>query len=104
MREERYMGRSSVGAYEKLPGEERQMWGALSVHVLNVELRPGSPAANRRGKASTTHTRPAESLRTVKPWPKPWAPLIPTRTPRSTHIRAGPEQSSACISIHHHKI
>jgi hypothetical protein len=72
-------------------------------NVLNVELRPGSPAANRRGKASTTHTRPAESLRTLKPWPKPWAPLIPTRTPRSTHISpGGPEHSSACIFMHHH--
>jgi len=103
MREERYMGRSSVGAYEKLPGEERQMWGALSVHVLNVELRPGSPAANRRGKASTTHTRPAESLLTLKPWPKPWPP--PTRTTRSRHISlGGQEHSPPYISIHNHNM
>jgi hypothetical protein len=29
VREERYMGRSRVGAYEKLPGQEQQMRGAF---------------------------------------------------------------------------
>ena len=49
-------------------------WEHSRSNVLNVELRPGSPAASQRGAASTTHTRPAESVRMLKPWPKPWAP------------------------------
>ena len=84
-----------MGAYKKLPGQKRQMWGAFSVHVPNVELRPGSPAANRRVNPSTTHTTPTESLRTLKPWPKRRPP--PTRTPRSRHISLGPEHSSPYI-------
>ena len=84
------------------PVRSGRWWEHSRSNVLNVELRPGSPVANRRGKPSTTHTRPAESLRTLKPWPKPWQP--PTRTVRSTHISSGREHSSACISIHHHKM
>jgi hypothetical protein len=45
------------------------MWEHSRSNVLNVELHPGLPAANRRGKASTIHTRLAESVRTLKPWP-----------------------------------
>ena len=41
MREERYMGRSSMGAYEKLPGEERQMRGAFSVQCPECGAPPG---------------------------------------------------------------
>ena len=40
MREERYMGRSSMAAYEKLPSEERQMRGAFSVQCPEC----GAPA------------------------------------------------------------
>ena len=63
-----------MDAYNKLPGQECQMWGAFTVHALNVELCQGSPTANRRGHPSKTHTKPAESLRTVKHWHKPWVP------------------------------
>jgi hypothetical protein len=91
-----------MGAYEKLPGEEQQMREHSRSNVPNVALRPGSPAANRRVNPATTHTRPAESLRTLKPWPKPWAP--PARTPRSRHISPGPEHSSPYISIHNHNM
>ena len=72
-------------------------------NVLNVELRLGSPAASRRARASTTHTRPVESVPTVKPRPKPRARLIATRTARFTHTSPGPEHSFAYISMHHYK-
>src|SRR5215218_825311 len=84
-----------MGAYNNLAAEQHQMRGAFSVQCPeNVELRPDSPAANQRGNPSTTHTTFAESVPTVKPWPKTWPP--PTRTPRPTHISTGePEHSSA---------
>src|ERR687897_1680190 len=91
-----------MGAYEKLPGQEQHMRGAFSVKGPEWGAPPGPPATNRKGKAPTTHTRPAESLRTLKPWPKLWPP--PTRTPRSRHISLGPEHSSAYKSIQHHKM
>jgi hypothetical protein len=87
-----------MGAYEKLPGQEQQMREHSRSNVPNVELRPGSHAANRRVNPATTHTRPAESVRTLKPWPPP------TRTPRSTHISLGPEHTSPYISIHNHNM
>jgi hypothetical protein len=66
-----------MDAYNNLPGQECQMWGAFTVQCReNVELRPASPAANRRGYPSTTHTRPAESVPTLKPWPKPWVSVM----------------------------
>jgi hypothetical protein len=87
-----------MGAYEKLPGQEQQMWGAFSVECPECGAPPGFACHKPQGKAPTTHTRPAESLRTLKPWPPP------TRTPSSTHISAGLEYSSACKSIHNHKM
>src|SRR5215210_1195308 len=51
------------------PARSASMWEHSQSNVLNVALRPGSPAASRRGRASTTHTSPAESVRTLKPWP-----------------------------------
>ena len=41
MREERYLGRSSMGAYKKLAGEERQMRGAFSVECPECGAPPG---------------------------------------------------------------
>ncbi|HKH36730.1 MAG TPA: hypothetical protein VKA82_06090 [Rubrobacter sp.] len=50
MREERYMGRSSVGAYKKLAGEERQMWGAFSVQCPECGAPPGFACRKVQGK------------------------------------------------------
>ena len=66
-------------------------WEHSRSNVLNVELRPGSPAASQRGAASTTHTRPAESARTLKPWPKPWAP----HTDQNTLVHAHKPKTGA---------
>ena len=51
MREERYRGRSSMGAYEKLPGEERQMWGAFSVQCPECGAAPGFACRKPQGKS-----------------------------------------------------
>src|SRR5215211_3867571 len=64
-------------------------------NVLNVELRQGSPAANRRGEAPTTHTKPAESVPTVKPWPKPWVP----HTDQNSPVHAHKPRTGAFISL-----
>jgi hypothetical protein len=50
------------------PARSDRWWEHSRSNVLNVELRQGLPAAKRRGNPSTIHTRPAESVRTVKPW------------------------------------
>ena len=50
MREERYMARSSMGAYEKLPGEDRQMVGAFSVECPECGAPPGFPCRKPQGK------------------------------------------------------
>src|SRR5215218_7891839 len=63
------------------PARSGRWWEHSQSNVLNVELRPGSPAANRRGNPGTTHTRLAESVRTVKPWPKPWMPHTDENAP-----------------------
>jgi hypothetical protein len=51
VREERDMGRSSMGAYEKLAGEERQMVGAFSVQCPECGAPPGFACRkpNRKG-------------------------------------------------------
>ena len=51
MRQERYMGRSSMGAYKKLPGEERQMRGALSVECPECGAPPGFACRKPQGKS-----------------------------------------------------
>jgi uncharacterized protein len=56
------------------PARSSRWWEHSRSNVLNVELRQGSPAANRRGNPSMIHTRLGESVSTVKPWPKPWVP------------------------------
>ncbi len=53
--EERYMGSSSMDAYNKLPGQEHQMWGAFSVQCPECGAPPGFACRKRKGKASTTH-------------------------------------------------
>ena len=50
MREERYRGRSSMGAYEKLPGEEQQMRGAFSVQCPECGAPPGFACHKPQGK------------------------------------------------------
>jgi hypothetical protein len=67
-------------------------------NALNVELRAGSPAASRRGEASTTHTRHVGSVHTVKPWPKPCLPHTDQNTPDHAHK----SRTGAFISVHLH--
>ena len=50
MREERYMGRSSMGAYKKLPGQEQQMRGAFSVQCPECGAPPGFACRKPKGK------------------------------------------------------
>jgi hypothetical protein len=50
VREERYMGTSSMGAYNKLPGEERQMRGAFSVQCPKCGAPPGFACRKPQGK------------------------------------------------------
>ena len=52
-----------------LPARGESMWEHSRSNVLNVVLLPALPAASREEKRSTTHTRLAESVRTLKPWP-----------------------------------
>jgi ribosomal protein L34E len=52
VREERYRGRSSKGAYEKLPGEEQQMRGAFSVECPECGAPPGFACRKPKGKSS----------------------------------------------------
>jgi hypothetical protein len=48
--EERYRGRSSMGAYNKLPSQERQMRGALSVKCPECGAPPGFACRKPEGK------------------------------------------------------
>jgi hypothetical protein len=50
VREERFMGRSSMGAYKKLPGEERHMVGASSVECPECGAPPGFACRKPEGK------------------------------------------------------
>ena len=50
MREERYRGRSSMGAYNKLSGQERQMVGAFSVQCPECGAPPGFACRKPKGK------------------------------------------------------
>ena len=50
MCEDRYMGRSSMGAYNKLPGQERQMRGAFSVQCPECGAPPGFACRKPEGK------------------------------------------------------
>jgi hypothetical protein len=87
-----------MGDYNKLPGEERQMRGAFSVQSPECGAPPGFACRKPKGKTLYDSHKARRELRTLEPWPPP------TRTPRSTHISAGLEHSSACISIQHHKM
>jgi len=101
----RYVDDYGIGPWhEKLPGQERQMRAAFSVRCPDSGARPGFACRKPKGKGPyDSHTRPAESLRTLKPWAKPRTP--PTRVLRSTQIRpGGPEHSFACTSIQHHRM
>ena len=51
MREVRYRGRSSMGAYEKLPGQERDMVGAFSVQCPECGAPPGFACRKPQGKS-----------------------------------------------------
>ena len=51
MCEERYMGRSSMGAYKKLPGQEQQMWGAFSVQCPECGAPPGFACRKQNRKS-----------------------------------------------------
>ena len=51
MREDRYMGRSSMGAYKKLPGEQRDMVGAISVECPECGAPPGFACRKPKGKS-----------------------------------------------------
>ena len=51
MREGRYMGRSSMDAYKKLPGQERQMRGAFSVQCPACGAPPGFACRKTKGKS-----------------------------------------------------
>ena len=51
MREESYMGRSSMGAYKKLAGEEWQMRGAFSVECPECGAPPGYACRQPKGKS-----------------------------------------------------
>jgi hypothetical protein len=50
VREERYMGRSSMGAYNKRSGQEPQMWGAFSVECPECGAPPGFACRKPKGK------------------------------------------------------
>ena len=50
MREDRYMGRSSMGAYNKLPAQEQQMVGAFSVQCPECGAPPGFACRKPKGK------------------------------------------------------
>ena len=51
MREDRYMGRSSMGAYKKLASEERQMVGAFSVKCPECGAPSGFACRKPKGKS-----------------------------------------------------
>jgi hypothetical protein len=51
VREVRYVGRSSMAAYEKLPGQERQMRGAFSVECPECGAPPGFACRNPKGES-----------------------------------------------------
>ena len=40
-----------MGAYKKLPGEERQMWGAFSVECPHCGAPPGFACRKKKGKS-----------------------------------------------------
>jgi hypothetical protein len=50
VRQELYMGRSSMVAYNKLPDQERQMWGAFSVQCPECGAPPGFACRKPKGK------------------------------------------------------
>jgi hypothetical protein len=45
------MGRSSMGEYKKLPGEEQQMWGASSVECPECGAPPGFACHKPKGES-----------------------------------------------------
>ena len=50
LREDRYVGGSSMSAYKKLPGEERQMVGAFSVECPECGAPPGFACRKPKGR------------------------------------------------------
>jgi hypothetical protein len=50
VREECYMRRSSMGEYEKLPGQERQMRGAFSIQCPECGAPPGFACRKPKGE------------------------------------------------------
>jgi hypothetical protein len=51
VREEHYLGRSRMGAYEKLAGQEREMRGAFSVQCPECGAPPGFACRKAKGKS-----------------------------------------------------
>jgi ribosomal protein L34E len=49
--EERYMGSSSMDAYNKLPGQEHEMRGAFSVQCPECGAPPGFACRKPKGKS-----------------------------------------------------
>src|SRR5215218_2429387 len=81
------------------PARSGRWWEHSRSNALNVGLPLGTPAASRRGKASTTHTRPAESVRTLKPWHWPTPPHADQSSPVHAH---NAQETRAFISLHLH--
>jgi hypothetical protein len=51
VRKDRYTGRSSMGEYNKLTGQERQMRGAFSVQCPECGAPPGFACRKPKGKS-----------------------------------------------------
>jgi hypothetical protein len=51
VRQERYMGRSNMGAYKKLADQEQQMRGAFSVRCPECGAPPGFACRKQNGKS-----------------------------------------------------
>jgi hypothetical protein len=51
VRKDRYTGRSSMGEYNRLAGQERQMRGAFSVHCPECGAPPGFACRKPKGKS-----------------------------------------------------
>jgi hypothetical protein len=75
-----------MGAYNKLPGQERQMRGAFSVQCPECGAPPGFACRKPKGRSPyDSHKEPAESVPTRKPWPKPWVPHTDQNSPVHAH-------------------
>jgi ribosomal protein L34E len=74
VREGRYMGRSSVGAYEKLPGEERQIRGAFSVQCTECGAPPGFACRKPKRKSQYDSHKARKERAYGEALTKPWVP------------------------------